>query len=156
MRIRGYAACGLGCVALICGGWARGQEQAARQDDSTRKLSAKEQKQRKKKFAKETGDVYGDWLREDVPYIISDEEKAAFLRLETNEERDQFIEDFWRRRNPDPESLENTFKEEHYRRIAYANEHFASGIPGWKTDRGHVYILWGPPDEIESHPTGGT
>ena len=78
----------------------------------------------------------------------------AFLHLQTNEEREQFIEAFWQRRNPDPDSPENTFKEEHYRRIAYANEHFASGIPGWKTDRGRIYIMWGPPDEVDAHPTG--
>ncbi|MGB7283617.1 MAG: GWxTD domain-containing protein, partial [Candidatus Acidiferrum sp.] len=96
------------------------------------------------------------WLTEEVPYIITPDERTAFLRLTTNEEREQYIEDFWRRRNPDPDSPENTFREEHYRRIAYANEHFSSGIPGWKTDRGHIYILWGPPDEIESHPSGGT
>ncbi len=85
-------------------------------------------------------------------YIITPEERHTFLHLSTNEEREQFIEAFWQRRNPDPDSAENTFKEEHYRRIAYANEHFASGIPGWKTDRGKIYIMWGPPDEIDSHP----
>ena len=82
--------------------------------------------------------------------------RSAFLHLQTNEEREQFIEQFWQRRNPDPDSAENTFKEEHYRRIAYANEHFASGIPGWKTDRGRIYIMWGPPDEVDSHPSGGS
>ena len=102
------------------------------------------------------GSHYNRWLNEDAIYIITPEERAAFLRLSTNEEREQAIEAFWQRRSSDPDSLENTFKEEHYRRIAYANEHFASGIPGWKTDRGHMYILWGPPDEIESHPTGCT
>ena len=88
-------------------------------------------------------------------YIITPEERRSFLQLQTNEEREQFIEAFWQRRNPDPDSPENTFKEEHYRRIAYANEHYASGIPGWKTDRGKIYIMWGPPDEVDSHPTGG-
>jgi GWxTD domain-containing protein len=78
------------------------------------------------------------------------------LKLGSNEESDQFIEHFWQVRNPDPDSPENPFKEEHYRRLAYSNEHFASGVPGWKTDRGHIYVVWGPPDEIESHPTGGT
>ncbi len=72
------------------------------------------------------------------------------------EERDQFKEQFWARRNPEPDSPDNTAKEEHYRRIAYANEHFASGVPGWKTDRGRIYIMWGAPDEIDSHPSGGT
>src|SRR5262249_37864219 len=105
---------------------------------------------------KELGPVYGPWLDEDAVYIITKEERDAFLRLGTNEERDQFIETFFDRRNPDPESGENRFKEEHYRRIAFANEHFASGVPGWHTDRGHIYILWGPPDEIESYPSGNT
>jgi GWxTD domain-containing protein len=96
------------------------------------------------------------WLDQDVVYIISPEERSAFLHLSTNEEREQFIEQFWQRRNPDPESPENTFKEEHYRRIAYANERFASGVPGWRTDRGKIYIMWGPANEIESHPSGGS
>src|ERR1700728_1792221 len=105
---------------------------------------------------KELESPYKKWLDEDVIYIISPEERHSFLHLATNEEREQFIEAFWQRRNPDPDSPENTFKEEHYRRIAYANEHYASGIPGWKTDRGQIYIMWGPPDEVDSHPTGGT
>src|SRR5580700_9625329 len=108
-----------------------------------------------KKLQKELATPYKKWLEEEVPYIISDEERSAFLQLQTNEEREQFIESFWQRRNPDPDSVENTFKEEHYRRIAYANERFASGIPGWRTDRGRIYIIWGAPDELESHPTGG-
>ena len=108
-----------------------------------------------RKLQKELDSPYKKWLQEEVPYIISDEERTAFLRLQTNEEREQFIESFWQRRNPDPDSVENSFKEEHYRRIAYANERFASGIPGWRTDRGRIYIIWGPPDEIEAHPTGG-
>jgi GWxTD domain-containing protein len=95
-------------------------------------------------------------LDEDVVYIITDEEKKAFKTLQTDEEREQFIEQFWLRRDPTPDTVENEFKEEHYRRIAYANERFASGIPGWKTDRGRIYIMYGPPDEIESHPSGGS
>jgi len=116
----------------------------------------KEQKQRMKKTLKELDTPYKTWLNEDVVYIIAPEERQAFLQLETNEEREQFIEAFWLRRSSNPDLPENDFKEEHYRRIAYANEHFASGIPGWKTDRGRIYIIWGKPDEIESHPTGGT
>jgi GWxTD domain-containing protein len=119
------------------------------------KLS-KEQKQKIKKTLKELDTPYKTWLNEDVVYIISPEERSAFLQLETNEEREQFIESFWLRRSSNPDLPDNDFKEEHYRRIAYANEHFASGIPGWKTDRGRIYIIWGKPDEIESHPTGGT
>src|SRR6204780_4108126 len=105
---------------------------------------------------KELESPYKKWLDEDVIYIISPEERHSFLHLATNEEREQFIEAFWQRRNPDPDSPENTFKEEHYRRIAYANEHFASGIPGWKTDRGRIYIMWGAPDEVDYHEPGGT
>ena len=116
----------------------------------------KEQKQKMKKTLKELESPYKSWLNEDVIYIISPEERNAFLQLATNEEREQFIEQFWLRRSTNPDLPDNDFKEEHYRRIAYANEHFASGIPGWKTDRGRIYIIWGTPDEIESHPTGGT
>ncbi len=99
-------------------------------------------------------DAYTKWLNEDVVYIIDDAERTAFLKLTTDEERSHFVEQFWDRRNPEPGSRENKFKQEHYRRIAYANAHFISGVPGWKTDRGHMYILYGPPDEIDSHPKG--
>jgi GWxTD domain-containing protein len=130
------------------------------QDKADKRREQKRQKDRKEKsdreLKKELEPQYKNWLDEDVVYIITPEERHTFLHLSTNEEREQFIEAFWQRRNPDPDSAENTYKEEHYRRIAYANEHFASGIPGWKTDRGKIYIMWGPPDEIDSHPTGGT
>jgi GWxTD domain-containing protein len=116
----------------------------------------KEQKRKMKKTLKELETPYKQWLNEDVIYIISPEERQAFLQLDTNEEREQFIEQFWLRRSSNPDLPDNDFKEEHYRRIAYANEHFASGIPGWKTDRGRMYIMWGPADEVESHPSGGT
>src|SRR5882757_6810061 len=116
----------------------------------------KEQKRKLKKTLKELDTPYKQWLSEDVVYIISPAERQSFLQLETNEEREQFIEQFWLRRSATPDLPDNDFKEEHYRRIAYANEHYASGIPGWKTDRGRMYIMWGPADEIESHPTGGT
>ncbi len=101
-------------------------------------------------------DYYKKWLNEDVKYIISPDEKAVFQKLTSDEEKEQFIEQFWYRRDPDPMTPTNEFKEEHYRRIAYANERFASGIPGWMTDRGRIYIIHGPPAEIESHPSGGT
>src|SRR5258708_15608161 len=116
----------------------------------------KETKRKMKKTLKELDTAYRQWLSEDVTYIISPDERNAFLQLDTNEERKQFIEQFWLRRSSTPDLPENDFKEEHYRRIAYANEHYASGIPGWKTDRGRMYIMWGPADEIDSHPTGGT
>jgi len=97
---------------------------------------------------------YKTWLIQDVVYIITSEERDAFVRLTTDEEREQFIEQFWLRRDPTPDAPENEFEEEHYRRIAYANAHFAFSIPGWKTDRGRFYIMWGPPDKIESSPNG--
>src|SRR6266851_7560037 len=100
--------------------------------------------------------AYKDWLEKDVAYIITDEERKAFKKLATDDERERFIEEFWRRRDPDPDTDENEFREEYYERIAYANEHFASGIPGWKTDRGRIYITWGKPDEVETHPSGGS
>ena len=103
----------------------------------------------------ELKNAYKKWLNDDVPYIITKEEKKAFMALQTDEERENFIENFWRRRDPNPDTEENEFREEYYERIAYANEHFTSGIPGWKTDRGRIYITWGKPDEIESHPSGG-
>jgi GWxTD domain-containing protein len=132
------------------------QEQPTSKDNPAVSTDKKDSKKRQKQLKQELGPAYGSWLRDEVTNIITEEERRAFLSLSTNEEREQFIEDFWGRRKPDPESATNSFKEEHYRRLAYADEHFASGIPGRKTDRGRIYILWGPPDEIESHPTGGT
>lgn len=99
--------------------------------------------------------VYKKWLDEDVRWIITDEELSAFKKLSNNAERDVFIEGFWQRRDPTPDTAENEFKEEHYRRIAYANEHFAAGIPGWRTDRGRIYVMYGPPTSVDSHPMGG-
>ena len=129
---------------------------APQRETISRPLSEKEKKRREEKLRKELETPYRKWLNEDVAYIITDEERAAFKRLQTDEEREQFIEQFWLRRDPTPDTVENEFKEEHYRRIAYANEHYASGIPGWKTDRGRIYITYGPPDEIEAHPSGGS
>jgi GWxTD domain-containing protein len=119
-------------------------------------MTEKQRKKQEAKLRKELETPYKKWLNEDVTYIITDEERQAFKRLNTDEEREQFIEQFWLRRDPTPDTEENEFKEEHYRRIAYANEHYASGIPGWKTDRGRIYITYGPPDEIDSHPSGGS
>jgi GWxTD domain-containing protein len=129
---------------------------APQRETIARPMSEKEKKRREEKLRKELETPYRKWLNEDVAYIITDEERQAFKRLQTDEEREQFIEQFWLRRDPSPDTVENEFKEEHYRRIAYANEHYASGIPGWKTDRGRMYITYGPADEIESHPSGGT
>ena len=126
------------------------------QNPTTPQKLTKEQKKKMGRALKELDAQYKQWLSEDVVYIISPEERTAFLQLSTSEEREQFIEQFWLRRSSNPDLPENDFKEEHYRRIAYANEHYASGIPGWRTDRGRTYIIWGPADEIDSHPTGGT
>ncbi|MGH9341587.1 MAG: GWxTD domain-containing protein, partial [Acidobacteriota bacterium] len=104
----------------------------------------------------EKENYYQKWLEEDVIYIITEEEKSVFLKLTTAEERDRFIEQFWRRRDPDPKTIANEFKEEHYRRVAYANDHFGAGLPGWQTDRGRYYIKYGPPDDIESRAGGST
>jgi GWxTD domain-containing protein len=103
----------------------------------------------------ELKEAYKRWLSTDVDYIITKEEKRAFLALQTDEERENFIENFWRRRDPNPDTEENEYREEYYERIAYANEHYSSGIPGWKTDRGRIYIAWGKPDSVETHPAGG-
>ena len=118
-------------------------------------LSDKDKSRQQESLERELQGAFRKWLEEDVGYIITDEERKVFKTLQNDEEREQFIEQFWMRRNPDPESLANDYKEEHYRRIAYANQHFASGIPGWKADRGRLYIMYGPPDEIEAHPSGG-
>src|SRR5947209_7422833 len=125
-------------------------------DPLKRPLTEKQKKSNSKALKIELSKTYRKWLDEDVRWIITDEERSAFKQLSNDEERDQFIEAFWQRRDPTPDTVENEFKEEHYRRIAYANEHFAAGIPGWKTDRGRIYIMYGPADEIESHPSGGT
>ncbi len=125
-------------------------------DPLKRPIDAKRRKQQMKDFKKEVNPTYRKWLDEDVIYIITDEERQAFKQLSNDEERDNFIEAFWQRRDPTPDTEENEYKEEHYQRIAYANEHFAAGVPGWRTDRGRIYIVFGKPDEIESHPAGGT
>lgn len=125
-------------------------------DPMKRRITDKERfKQQKDYQAELKNGPYKKWLDEDVVWIITDEEAKAFKQLTNDEERDAFIENFWLRRNPSPESPDNEFKEQHYMRIAYANEHFAAGKPGWKTDRGHIYIAFGKPDSIESHPSGG-
>jgi GWxTD domain-containing protein len=160
------SACLLGRVVLgqdskpVSGGQtapAASQEQAGQADDPLKRpISDKQKKENAKSLKQELSKTYKKWLDEDVVYIISDEERKAFKQLSNDEERDQFIEAFWQRRDPTPDTEENEFREEHYRRIEYANEHFAAGIPGWKTDRGRIYIMYGPADEIEAHPSGGT
>jgi len=124
-------------------------------DPLKRRLSDRQAFEQRKAVKAEMGNEYKKWLNEDVLWIITDEEVKAFKSLANDEERDAFIEEFWRRRNPNPDSRENEFKDEHYARIAYSNEHFAAGKPGWMTDRGHIYIAFGKPDSIDSHPSGG-
>ena len=156
---------GIAAFALIAGaGLAEkkdSQNSASGSSSSTdqtvsKPLSKKEIAKKQKALEKELAGPWKKWLNEDVVYIITDEEKQAFKRLKTDEERQQFVEQFWLRRDPTPDTEENEYKEEHYRRIAYANDHYASGIPGWKTDRGMIYIKYGAPDEIDSHPSGGS
>jgi GWxTD domain-containing protein len=124
-------------------------------DPLKRELSPQQKKQNAKKLKTELSSTYKKWLNEDVRWIITPEELTAFKQLSNDEERDAFIEQFWQRRDPTPDTEENEFKEEHYRRIAYANEHFSAGKAGWRTDRGRIYIIYGPPDQIDSHPSGG-
>src|SRR5215469_9204659 len=124
-------------------------------DPLKRPRSDKDQFKAQKELKQEIKTAYKTWLDQDVVYIISDEERKAFKSLSNDEEREAFIEQFWLRRNPNPDSPDNEFREEHYRRIQYANDHYAAGKPGWKTDRGHIYIAFGPPDSTDSHPSGG-
>lgn len=121
--------------------------------DKNQEKPAKDRNEKKKK--EELKSVYKKWMDEDVPYIITDEERKAFKQLKTDEERDQFIEQFWLRRDPDPDTPENEYKDEYFERIEYANEKFTSGVAGWRTDRGRIYVMFGKPNEIESHPAGG-
>src|SRR5207248_10647392 len=125
-------------------------------DPLKRQITDKQRKQNAKSIKRELETSYKKWLDQDVRWIITDDERKAFMQLSNNEERDQFIEAFWQRRNPNPDSEDNEFKDEHYRRIEYANEHFPAGKPGWMTDRGRIYIVYGPADEVESHPSGGS
>jgi len=149
-------------ILLVPGVWA--QNPPAGTDQSGKDKAAQAQqplpkrltKAQQKKAEKELDNPYKVWLEDEVAYIITDAEKEAFISLSTNEDRESFIEQFWLRRDPTPDTPENEFKEEHYRRIAYANEHFASGVPGWKTDRGRIYIIWGKPDSTDTHPSGGS
>jgi len=163
--------CGLGSVGVMLMAGQSSQQSSSGQSTSSsssvssqpqkretvaRPMTEREKKKQQQKLERELETPWKNWLNQEVVYIITDEERKAFMALKTDEEREQFVEQFWLRRDPTPDTEENEYKEEIYRRIAYANEHFASGIPGWKTDRGRIYIEYGPPDEIESHPSGGT
>jgi GWxTD domain-containing protein len=137
-------------------GVTKGPVTVEKPDPLKRPLSDKEKITQQKNLRQELKGQYKTWIDQDVRWIITDQEMQAFKNLGNDEERDQFIENFWLRRNPNPDSPENEYREEHYARIAYANEHFAAGKPGWKTDRGHMYIAYGKPDSIDSHPSGGS
>jgi GWxTD domain-containing protein len=132
------------------------QAPAPKRETVAKPMTEKQKRQQEAKLRKELETPYKKWMNEEVGYIISDEERKSFKNLQTDDERQQFIEGFWLRRDPTPDTEENEYREEHYRRIAYTNDQFASGIPGWKTDRGMIYIKFGPPDEREEHPSGGS
>src|SRR5271165_2781842 len=159
LALSSVAAMGLAGVSVLAAPQAAPQSDSAaasQRDTVSKPMTPKQKKKQEEKLRKELETPYKKWLNEDVTYIITDEERKAWKRLSTDDEREQFIEQFWLRRDPTPDTEENEYKEEHYRRIAYANERFASGIPGWKTDRGRIYITYGPPDEIEDHSSGGS
>jgi GWxTD domain-containing protein len=151
--IMGIISAGLALPVVVAQDAQSSADQSKKQEDDAKKPPLT--KDQIKKLYKELDSTYKTWLNEDVVYIITPEERTAFLQMATNEEREQFIENFWLRRDPTPDTPENEFKEEHYRRIAYTNERYSSGIPGWKTDRGRIYIIWGPPDSKDEHPAGG-
>src|SRR5262245_17525265 len=131
------------------GAFAQDEKQDKKNEDRRKEKAKKSQEEKVKS-------VYKRWKDEDVRWIITDEERKIFDSLKTDDEREQFIEGFWYRRDPDPDTDVNEYREEYYQRIAYANEHFTSGIPGWKTDRGRIYIMFGKADQIETHPSGGS
>jgi GWxTD domain-containing protein len=137
-------------------GVTKGPVTTEKPDPLKRPLSDREKIEQRKALKQELKGEYKKWVDEDVRWIITDQELQSFKSMTNDEERDQFIEQFWLRRNPNPDSPENEYREEHYARIAYANEHFAAGKPGWRTDRGHIYIAYGKPDNIDSHPSGGS
>ena len=127
-------------MCLLTSSWSVAQKKNdPKQGETKKEESRKKEAAAKRSREQETGSrALRRWLDEDVAYIITNEERAAFKALKTDEEREQFIEQFWLRRDPSPDTVENEFKEDHYERIAYANERFASGIPGWKTGRDRI------------------
>lgn len=129
---------------------------AAQEDDALKRPSPGRKKKASKDAVSKEASAYKNWPDEEVRWIITEEEREAFKLLTNDEERERFVEGFWNRRDPTPDTVENEFRDQYYQRVMYANERFSSGIPGWKTDRGRIYIVYGPPDEIESHPSGGT
>ena len=117
---------------------------------------ATEPDKKPRKVTSERTNVIKDWIEKEGSLVVTPAEARAIKALKTDEERENFIATIWRRRDPDPDTEENEFREQFYERIAYANEHFSSGKPGWMTDRGRIYIRWGKPDSIESRPSGGS
>ena len=166
MRVTGGLVLG---AMLFSMGWCSAQGQQATAPDGVtqtaptvekpnplkRRITDKERIQQQKDLKQELRGDFKTWLDQDVVWIISETERQAFKQLTNDEEREQLIENFWQRRNPSPDSPENTYRDEIYARIAYANEHFAAGKPGWMTDRGHIYIAYGPPDDKDTHPSSG-
>jgi GWxTD domain-containing protein len=134
---------------------AKAKDQAQQRETVAKPMTEKQKKAAENRLKKELDGPYKKWMEEEVGWIITDEERTAWKRLQTDDERQAFIEEFWLRRDPTPDTEENEYKEEHYRRIQWANDRYASGIPGWKTDRGMVYIKYGPPDDIDDHSSGG-
>ena len=117
---------------------------------------ATEPDKKPRKVTSERTNVIKDWIEKEGSLVVTPAEARAIKTLKTDEERENFIATIWRRRDPDPDTEENEFREQFYERIAYANVHFSSGKPGWMTDRGRIYIRWGKPDSIESRPSGGS
>src|SRR4051794_12217277 len=158
---RSSFAVGISAAALLLANplWSQSNKKSSDSTNSetvAKPLTKKQMAQKQKALERELAGPWKKWMNEDVTYIITDEERQAFKRLKTDEERQQFVEQFWLRRDPTPDTEENEYKEEHYRRIEYANDHYASGIPGWKADRGMIYIKYGAADEVDSHPSGGS
>jgi GWxTD domain-containing protein len=155
---RRSAAFALGLVLLF------GVESRAQEREKSPRLKAKtakqitavpvDRQQSKPDRGSALSDYYQKWLDEEVACIITPEERNVFLALQSEKEQESFIEQFWARRNPEPRSVRNEFKERHYLLIAYANKHFESSVPGWKTDRGRILIRYGMPDRVTSYPNG--
>jgi GWxTD domain-containing protein len=117
--------------------------------------SAQQQARRATPGSSARAEVYVKWLEEDVAYIITPEEKRAFQMLKSDEQREVFVEAFWRRRDPNPDTETNEYRDEHYGRVAHANEHFASAATaGWKTDRGRIYVMYGQPHSVSKTSDG--
>jgi GWxTD domain-containing protein len=159
-RLRSLFVLGVTLGLLALSGMVSAQDTGSKEkeeiDPLKRPKTEQQKKEQEKKLKKELGQQYKHWLEEDVRWIILDEEMQAFKQFSNDEERENFIEQFWIRRDPTPDTVENEYREEHYRRIAYANERFAAGKAGWRTDRGKIYVMFGPPDQIDSHPSGGS